>query len=45
MNPGVLEMIQRSPLGKALGRDGMHFNMEIAVEKYLAVASPGTDKN
>jgi len=35
MNPHVLEMIQRSPLGKALGRDGMHFNLDIAVAKYL----------
>jgi hypothetical protein len=35
MNPGVLAMIQRSPLGEALGREGMHFNLEIAVAKYL----------
>jgi high affinity sulfate transporter 1 len=35
MNPEVLEVVQRSPLGAALGRDGMHFNLEIAVAKYL----------
>jgi len=39
MNPHVLEMIQRSPLGQVLGRDGMHFNLEIAVEKYLGAAT------
>ena len=36
LNPGVLAMIQRSTLGEALGREGMHFNLEIAVAKYLA---------
>ncbi len=35
MNPSVLGVIQRSKLGKALGRDAMHFNLEIAVAKYL----------
>jgi sulfate permease, SulP family len=35
MNPGVLEMIQRSELGERLAREGMHFNLEIAVAKYL----------
>ena len=35
MNPGVLRVIQRSQLGEALGRDAMHFNLEIAVAKYL----------
>jgi len=35
MNPHVLEMIQRSQMGKMLGREGMHFNLEIAVAKYL----------
>jgi len=36
MNPSVLGVIQRSQLGEALGRDAMHFNLEIAVAKYLA---------
>ena len=34
MNPQVLAMIQRSQLGETLGRENMHFNLEIAVEKY-----------
>ena len=39
MNPGVLGVIQRSQLGEALGRDAMHFNLEIAVAKYLGTAT------
>ena len=35
MNPRVLSVVQRSQLGKALGHDGIHFNLEIAVAKYL----------
>jgi anti-anti-sigma factor len=35
MNPEVLSMIQKSSLSKALGREGMHFNLETAVTKYL----------
>ena len=31
LNPNVLEVIEKSPLGKALGRDAMHFNLETAV--------------
>lgn len=34
MNPRVFRMIQRSQLGDALGRDAMHFNLEVAVAKY-----------
>ena len=34
-NPEVLEMIRRSPLGEELGPEAMHFNLEIAVERYL----------
>jgi hypothetical protein len=37
MNPGVLAIVQRSLLGKMLGREGMHFNMEIAVARYLGI--------
>ena len=36
MNPQVLEVVQRSPLGKMLGRQGMHFNLEIAVARHLS---------
>ena len=35
MNPRVLQMIQRSRLGEALVRDAMHFNLEVAVARYL----------
>jgi len=36
MNPGVLAIVQRSPMGQLLQREGMHFNLEIAVSRYLA---------
>jgi hypothetical protein len=36
LNTDVLAMIQRSPLGETLGRERMHFNLEVAVAKYLA---------
>lgn len=36
MNPGVLAVVQKSPLGDMLGRQGMHFNLEIAVARYLS---------
>jgi sulfate permease, SulP family len=35
LNPGVLRVFQKSPLGEVLGREAMHFNLEIAVNKYL----------
>ena len=37
MNPGVLAVVQRSPLGRILRRDEMHFNLEIAVRHYLSL--------
>jgi high affinity sulfate transporter 1 len=36
LTPQVLAMVQRSPLGATLGRERMIFNLEVAVEKYLA---------
>jgi MFS superfamily sulfate permease-like transporter len=36
LNPEVLAMVQRSSLGETLGRERMHFTVELAVEKYLA---------
>ena len=39
LNPDVLAMIRRSPLGDLLGRERMHFNAEVAVAKYLAAAA------
>jgi SulP family sulfate permease len=35
LNPGVLQMVRRSPLGKALGPEGMQFSLELAVTRYL----------
>lgn len=34
LNPGVLTMVRRSPLGAALGSDRMFFNLEQAVARY-----------
>jgi hypothetical protein len=36
LTPDVLTLVQRSPLGEALGRERMFFNVETAVDKYLA---------
>jgi MFS superfamily sulfate permease-like transporter len=35
LNPGVLQMVQRSPLGTALGRERMQFSLELAVARYV----------
>jgi high affinity sulfate transporter 1 len=39
MNPGVLAIVQRSLLGQMLQEEGMHFNLEIAVARYLGHAA------
>jgi sulfate permease, SulP family len=39
--PGVLATVQRSPLGEALGRDRMFFNLEQAVARYQATPGQG----
>ena len=36
LTPGVLAVVQRSPLGAALGRERMLFNLETAVERWQA---------
>jgi MFS superfamily sulfate permease-like transporter len=36
LNADVLSVIQRSSLGEVLGRERMHFNLEVAIAKYLA---------
>ncbi|MGF6777061.1 SulP family inorganic anion transporter [Paraburkholderia sp. GAS334] len=41
VNPGVLAMVRRSPLGETLGRDRMFFNMDMAVAKYQASEAGG----
>jgi high affinity sulfate transporter 1 len=38
LNPGVLAMVQRSPLGATLGRQRMFFNVEQAVAAYQSPA-------
>lgn len=35
LTPKVLSVVNRSSLGKVLGRERMHFTLELAVEKYL----------
>ena len=39
LNPGVLTMVQHSPLGETLGRERMFFNLEQAVARYQASPS------
>jgi MFS superfamily sulfate permease-like transporter len=39
LNPEVLSVIGRSSLGKVLGRERMHFSLELAVAKYLEYSS------
>jgi len=41
LNPAVLGMVQRSPLGNTLGQEAMHFNLETAVAKYIEIAARG----
>ena len=36
LNPEALRMVQASPLGARLGRERMIFNLQTAVERYLA---------
>ena len=38
LNPEPLQLVQRSELGRTLGRPRMHFNLERAVESFLAAA-------
>jgi len=44
LSPGVLAMVQRSPLGETLGRERMFFNLEQAVARYLASSSEVTTR-
>jgi high affinity sulfate transporter 1 len=36
LNPGVLDVVRRSPLADKLGRERMHFNLRAAVDHYQA---------
>ena len=42
LNPDMLAMVQRSPLGGVLGRERMHFTLEQAVAKYLILLTPAS---
>jgi len=44
LGPEVLDMVHRSPLGKVLGREAMHFNLELAVTKYLTLPATRSPK-
>jgi high affinity sulfate transporter 1 len=37
LNPGVLRMVQKSPLGEVLGREELYFNLEAVVAKFRAL--------
>jgi hypothetical protein len=41
LNPGVLAMVQHSPLGETLGRDRMFFNLDQAVAAWQVQQPPG----
>jgi sulfate permease, SulP family len=43
LNPGVLQMVQRSPLGTALGRERMQFSLELAVARYVQQSACASD--
>jgi sulfate permease, SulP family len=45
LNPGVLQMVQRSPLGIALGREKMQFSLELAFAKYAELSSRAGGSN
>jgi anti-anti-sigma factor len=42
LNPGVLAMVQNSPLGETLGRERMFFDLEHAVAKFQAMPESGS---
>lgn len=41
LSPGVLAMVKRSPLGRALGHERMLFTIEQALERSVLASSPG----
>jgi sulfate permease, SulP family len=42
LSPAVLAVVQHSSLFETLGRERMHFTLELSVAKYLASAAQGT---
>jgi anti-anti-sigma regulatory factor len=45
LNPEVLELVRRSPLGAVLGRERMCFDLEQAVARFQAIASGENDRS
>jgi hypothetical protein len=45
LNPEVLRMVQASSLGSRLGRERMIFNLQTAVERYLAGGAGKADSS
>jgi len=45
LNPQVLELVRRSPLGAALGRERMCFDLEQAVARFEGIASGESDRS
>lgn len=43
LNPRVLQMVQRSSLGEALGRERMQFSLELAVKRHLESSASGRE--
>jgi high affinity sulfate transporter 1 len=43
LNPETLAMVQRSPLGATLGRERLVFNLQTAVDRYLAQRGDRSD--
>lgn len=39
LNPQVLAVVRRSSLDETLGRERMHFTLEVAIDKYLATVA------
>ncbi len=42
LNPGVLQMVQKSELVGILGRESMHFNLESAVKEFSSISAAHT---
>jgi hypothetical protein len=45
LNPEVLELVRRSPLGTVLGRERMCFDLEQAVARFERIASGESDRS
>ena len=44
LNPGVMQMVQRSPLGSVLGREKMHFSLELAIARFAELSARKSDE-